>query len=53
MVVQVIADNEETARDQLDKSGGYISRRVVELKDAVSLFSGTNPEDKDKDGTDI
>jgi hypothetical protein len=51
MVVQVIAKDQETAREQLDKSGGYVSRRSVELKDAVSLFSGTDPQEQN--GTDI
>jgi hypothetical protein len=50
-VVQVIAEDEENAREQLNKSGGYVSRRTVELKDAVPLFSGTDPQEQN--GTDI
>jgi hypothetical protein len=45
MVVQVLASDEKTARDLLDKSGGYVSSRTVNLMDSVSLYT----EAKDKD----
>lgn len=40
MVVQVFAEDEEAAKDKLDKEGGFVSSRLVELKDAVALYSG-------------
>ena len=40
MVVQVFAENEEAAKDKLDKDGGFVSSRKVLLKDAITLYSG-------------
>jgi hypothetical protein len=40
MIIQVFARSEEEAKEKLDREGGYISKRVVELKDAVRLYSG-------------
>lgn len=45
MVVQILASDEKTARDLLDKSGGYVSSRNVTLMDSVALYT----EAKDKD----
>ena len=39
MVVQILAKDEKTAREQLDKSGGYVSSRNVTLMDSVSLYT--------------
>ena len=39
MVVQVLADDEETAKKQLDDKGGYVSSRNVTLLDSVPLLS--------------
>lgn len=44
MVVQILAKDEETAKEQLDKNGGYVSNRTVTLMDSVPLFSGTSDE---------
>jgi hypothetical protein len=44
MVVQILAKDEATAREQLDKNGGYVSNRTVSLMDSVSLFSGNTEE---------
>lgn len=44
MVVQILAKDEATAKEQLDKSGGYVSNRTVTLMDSVSLFSGSTDE---------
>jgi lysozyme len=33
MVVQVLAENKESADEKLDKDGGYVSKRQVTLKD--------------------
>ena len=40
MVVQIMAENEEAAKEKLDRDGGFVSSRKVELKDAVALYSG-------------
>jgi len=39
MVLQVVATNEEAAREQLDTKGGFISYRDVKLIDSVALHS--------------
>ena len=40
MVVQVFAEDEESAKEKLDKDGGFVSKRDVVLKDAITLYSG-------------
>jgi hypothetical protein len=40
MLIQVLAKDEPTALDQLEKSGGYVTNRVVTLMDSVSLYNG-------------
>ena len=40
MVVQIMAENEESAKEKLDKDGGFVSTRDVILKDAITLYSG-------------
>ena len=40
MIVQVLADDEKAAREQLDKQGGYVTKREVSLADSVALFNG-------------
>lgn len=42
MIIQVLAKDEETAKEKLDKDGGYVTKRDVELKDSISLYSGLN-----------
>lgn len=42
MIIQILAKDEETAREKLDKDGGYVTKRDVELKDSISLYSGLN-----------
>lgn len=39
MVIQILADNEESAKKQLDDKGGYVSSRNVTLLDSVPLLS--------------
>ena len=39
MVVQVLAKDEKTARELLDKNGGYVSSRNVTLVDSVALYT--------------
>jgi hypothetical protein len=40
MIIQVLAEDEKTAAEQLEKSGGYVTTRNVTLMDSVSLFNG-------------
>lgn len=40
MVIQILAEDEESARDQLDKNGGYVTARKVNLMDSVALYNG-------------
>ena len=39
MIVQILADTEENAKNQLDDKGGYVSNRTVTLLDSVPLLS--------------
>jgi hypothetical protein len=41
VVVQIIAENRESADEKLDKDGGYVSKREVSLKDVVPLYGGS------------
>jgi len=40
MLVQVLAKNEEDAFDQLEKSGGYVTSRTVNLVNYIALYNG-------------
>ena len=44
MLVHIIADNETTAKNQLDEKGGIVTKREVKLVNTVTLYG----EDKDK-----
>jgi hypothetical protein len=39
MVIQVLSDSEENAKEKLDSSGGYVSSRTTTLLDSVPLLS--------------
>ena len=39
MIVTVFGENEEKAKASLDESGGFVSHRSVELKDAIPIYS--------------
>lgn len=39
MIVQVLADDEKAAREQLDSKGGYVSARQVNLMDSILLYT--------------
>ena len=41
MLIQVLGEDEKTAREQLDKQGGYVTKRTVALADSIALFNGT------------
>lgn len=40
MIVQVMAEDETKAKEQLDKNGGYVTKREVKLLDSVTLHNG-------------
>ena len=44
MVIQVLAENEQSAKEKLDKEGGYVTNRVTNLVDDVSLYNGESKE---------
>lgn len=44
MLVHIIADDETTAKTQLDEKGGIVTKRDVKLLNTVTLYG----EDKDK-----
>ena len=46
MIVQVLAEDEITAKEKLDKEGGYVTNRETKLVDYVALFEGTTKEKK-------
>jgi hypothetical protein len=49
MIIQILADNEITARAQLDEKGGYITSRKVTFMDSVQVYKGNKLTKKDKD----
>ena len=44
MVIQILAENEQSAKEKLDKEGGYVTSRVTNLVDAISLYNGESKE---------
>jgi hypothetical protein len=38
MMVHIIADNEKTAKEQLDEKGGIVTKRKVNLLNTVTLY---------------
>jgi hypothetical protein len=44
MIVQILAEDEPTAADLLEKNGGYVTTRKVTLMDSVPLFNGKQSE---------
>ena len=44
MLVHVIADNEATAKSQLDEKGGIVTKREVKLLNTATLYG----EEQDK-----
>ena len=48
MILQILADNEETARMQLDEKCGYVTSRKVTFMDSVQVYKGNKLTTKDK-----
>jgi len=40
MIIQILAADEITARQQLDEKGGYITSRKVTFMDSVQVYKG-------------
>lgn len=40
MIVQVIADSEEQSKEKLDRDGGFVTKREVQIKDVHTLYNG-------------
>lgn len=38
MLVHIIADDETTAKNQLDEKGGIVTKREVKLLNAITLY---------------
>jgi len=49
MIIQILADNEVTARNQLDEKGGYVTSRQVTFMDSVQVYKGNKLTKKSKD----
>jgi hypothetical protein len=45
MIVQILAEDEPKAAEQLEKSGGYVTSRKVALMDSIPLFNGNAKEE--------
>ena len=48
MIVQILAGDEVTARNQLDEKGGYITSRKVTSMDSIQVYKGNKLTKKDK-----
>ena len=44
MIVQIFAEDEDTARKILDEQGGYVTRRDVKIIESIKLYNGINEE---------
>ena len=49
MIIQILSDNELSARAQLDEKGGYVTSRKVTFMDSVQVYKGNKLTKKDKD----
>ena len=44
MLVHIVADNETTAKEQLDEKGGIVTKRDVKLLNAATLYGEQEKE---------
>jgi hypothetical protein len=44
MLVHIVADNETTAKEQLDEKGGIVTKRDVKLLNKVTLYGEQEKE---------
>ena len=47
MILQILAEDETTARMQLDEKGGYITSRKVTFMDSVPVYKGNKLSNDD------
>jgi hypothetical protein len=40
MIIQILAADEITARQQLDEKGGYVTSRKVNFLDSIQVYKG-------------
>jgi len=48
MIIQILAADEATAKQQLDEKGGYVTSRKVTFMDSVQVYKGNKLTKKDK-----
>ena len=49
MIIQILASDETTARNQLDDKGGYVTSRKVTFMDSIQVYKGNKLSKKDKE----
>ena len=49
MIIQILAEDEMSARAHLDEKGGYITSRKVSFMDSMQVYKGNKLSKKDKD----
>ena len=53
MIIQILAEDEVTARAQLDDKGGYVTSRKVSFMDSMQVYKGNKLTKNDNDNKDI
>jgi len=49
MIIQILAADEITARQQLDEKGGYVTSREVTFMDSIQVYKGNKLTKKSKE----
>ena len=49
MIIQILAEDELSARAQLDEKGGYITSRNVKFMDSIQVYKGNNLSEENPD----
>ena len=49
MIIQILEEDQETARLQLDDKGGYVTSRKVTFMHSVQVYKGNKLTKKDKE----
>lgn len=52
MIIQILAADEVSARNQLDEKGGYVTSREVTFMDSIQVYKGNKLTKKDKKNPD-
>jgi len=47
MIIQILAEDEISARLQLDDKGGYVAKRTVTFMDSLPVYKGNNLSNDD------